>query len=179
MRSWVRLARSAKSSAPAERLASWVSSLLLAADGFTGVASGAAAAASVPSSPVSVLTEAAAMPATPITQAEGTAMVNSADRLAGRRREREAARAPAREAAGGASWGDTVSSWPSRSTSTAGSSPVAVRPWSSCGSGAGSGSRCGSGPGCWAGSSCRAGSVPSAKSVAGAGVPSVFHWVAS
>ncbi|MET9191096.1 serine/threonine protein kinase, partial [Streptomyces tendae] len=32
----VRLARSAKSSAPAARLVSWVSSLLLAADGFTG-----------------------------------------------------------------------------------------------------------------------------------------------
>ena len=43
-------------------------------------------------------TEAAAIPATPITQAEGTATVSSAERLAGvRRREREPARAAARE----------------------------------------------------------------------------------
>ena len=40
MRSCVRLARSAKSSASAVRLSSWVSSLLLAAAGFTAVASG-------------------------------------------------------------------------------------------------------------------------------------------
>src|SRR4051794_1996678 len=99
MRSCVRLARSAKSSAPAERLRIWVSSLLLAADGFTACASDAVVEVFL--SPVKVPTEAAAIPATPITHAEGTAMVSSADRLAGARR-RERAPLRARDAGAGA-----------------------------------------------------------------------------
>jgi hypothetical protein len=99
IRSCVRLARSAKSSAPAERLCNWVSSLLLTVDGFTAVASEALAVVSLPPSPPKLPTEAAAIPATPITQAEGTATVSRAERFAGlRRREREAARDAARGA---------------------------------------------------------------------------------
>ncbi len=120
MRSCVRLARSAKSSAPAERLSSWVSSLLLAADGLTACASEAVVTVSF-SSVVRVPTEAAAIPATPITQADGTATVSSAERLAGGRRRERAARAAVREPGTG-----PVSSWSSSRGVTAGSSPVAV-----------------------------------------------------
>ncbi len=59
------------------------------------------------------------MPATPITHAEGTATVSSAERLGGvRRRERDAAREPGRGCGTG-----RISSW-SSSRETAGSSPV-------------------------------------------------------
>ncbi len=96
MRSCVRLARSAKSFAPAETLSSWESSLLFAADGFTGVA--AEALVVLPSSPFTP-TDAAAIPATPMTHTDGTATVSSADRFAGaRRRARFEARAATREA---------------------------------------------------------------------------------
>ncbi len=64
-------------------------------------------------------TEAAAMPATPITHAEGTATVSRAERLGGvRRRERD----PEREAARGAG----VTSSCSSRRETAGSSPVSA-----------------------------------------------------
>ncbi len=120
IRSCVRLARSAKSSAPADRVFSWESSLLLAIDGLTACASEAAAVVSLPPPSVRAPTEAAAIPATPITHAEGTATVSSAERLAGvRRRERAALRAPARVAGAG-----VTSSWSSSRPVTAGSSPV-------------------------------------------------------
>jgi hypothetical protein len=129
MRSCVRLARSAKSSAPAERLSSWVSNLLFATAGLTAVGSARVVEVSWPS-PVSVPTEAAAIPATPMTHAEGTAIVSSAERLAGiRRRERLALRAATREPWAGIGAGP-ASSWSSRSGAsaswTAGISPVAV-----------------------------------------------------
>ncbi len=75
----------------AERLWSCVSSLLLTADGFTAVPSDALRVVlSLLSFPPMVPTEAAATPATPITQAEGTATVSKAERFAGlRRRERD------------------------------------------------------------------------------------------
>lgn len=75
-----------------------MSSLLLAADGFTAVPSDALRVVlSLLSFPPMVPTEAAAIPATPITQAEGTATVSKAERFAGlRRRERDADRFAAR-----------------------------------------------------------------------------------
>lgn len=97
MRSCVRLARSAKSPASALSATSWVSSLVFAATGFTEAGSGAAiVVVSSPglSVPVSPPTEAAATPATPITQAEGTATVSRAERFAGVRRRPPADLAP-------------------------------------------------------------------------------------
>ncbi len=130
IRSCVRLARSAKSSASAERLSSWVSSLLFAVDGLHGDTVRRGGRPSFCSlSPLSPLTEAAAMPATPITQADGTATVSRAERLAGvRRRDRPALRAAVRDAARpapGRARPGRVSSWSSSSGSSAGSSSSA------------------------------------------------------
>ncbi|MFE1755047.1 hypothetical protein ACFW88_31695 [Streptomyces anandii] len=125
----------------------------------------------MPSAPPRPPTEAAAIPATLITQAEGTAMVSSAERLAGwRRRERDPLRDAVREA--GIRGAGTTSSWSSSSVPRAGSSPVAV-----------AGSSCG------AGSSTAAGAVSVAVpvvvsvavscSVPSCAAPSEFHCVAS
>ncbi len=102
MRSWVRLARSRKSSLPAESCSSWLSRRLFAAttsaEPGSATASEAVLSSVASSPPGSPPTEAAAMPATLITQAEGTATVSSAERLAGVRRRARPRGAEARPA---------------------------------------------------------------------------------